>query len=182
LNDRIEALRLGELGDGTALGLGLALAARHLSRPGGTGALSRAAVLITDGENNAGSIHPETAAALFPGLGISLWVIGIGSRGEVPFSYVDPLTRIQRTGAFDSRFDAGALESLARKGGGTWLEAPQAESFAAAFAALDQGEMTIARSGARTRLEPFYRPPAVLALVLLVLARFVRRVILGAPL
>jgi Ca-activated chloride channel family protein len=173
---------MGELGDGTALGLGLAIAAQHLSRRGGSGRLSPSAVLITDGENNAGGINPETAAALFPGLGISLWIIGVGSRGEVPFTYVDPRTRIQQTGFFDSRFDAGALEGLARKGGGTWLAAPSAESFAAAFTALDEGEMTISRSGRMVRREPLYRPFAAAALILLVLARFIRRVILGAPL
>jgi Ca-activated chloride channel family protein len=182
LNQRLEELSVGELGDGTALGLGLAIAARHLSRRRGAGGPAPSAVLITDGENNAGGIHPETAAALFPGFGISLWVIGVGSRGEVPFSYVDPRTRMQRTGIFDSRFDAAVLEDLARKGGGTWLAAPSAESFAAAFTALDEGEMTISRPGTRVRREPLYRPFAAAALILLVLVRFVRRVILGAPL
>jgi Ca-activated chloride channel family protein len=56
---RLEALRIGEMGDGTALGLGLAIAALHIRD---SAAPRRAVILITDGENNAGSIHPETAA------------------------------------------------------------------------------------------------------------------------
>ncbi len=78
---RLEQLRIGELGDGTAIGMGIAVAAYHLDK---SSAKRKIAVLITDGENNAGTIHPETAADLLRELGISFWVIAVGSMGEVP--------------------------------------------------------------------------------------------------
>jgi Ca-activated chloride channel family protein len=55
LFSRLDSLRLGELGDGTALGMGLGIAALHIRN---SAAPRRAVALITDGENNAGAIHP----------------------------------------------------------------------------------------------------------------------------
>jgi Ca-activated chloride channel family protein len=179
LLDRLDSLRIAELGDGTALGMGLAIAALHLGR---SRAPRRTAVLITDGENNAGAVHPETAAALFPELGISLWVISLGGGGEVAINYVDPRTRMRRTGTFDSRYDPESLRTIALKGGGTWLAAPSAESFRAAFSRLDTEEMTVHRSGVITRTNPVQGIFILSALILLVLPWFIRRFFLGGVL
>ena len=137
-------------------------------------------VLITDGENNAGSVHPETAAAILREEGISLWVIGVGSSGEVPIDYIDPHTRMRRTGSFYSRFEPENLRAIAQKAGGTYLSAPSAQAFATAFSRLHEGEMIIRRSGLLTKTRSVYRPFIMAALILLCLARFIRRYILGA--
>jgi len=179
LYSRLDTLAIGELGDGTALGTGLALAAFHISK-----SLSprRVVVLITDGENNAGEINPETAAGMLGEMGISLWVIGLGSTGEIPISYVDPETRMRRTGTFDSRYDPEKLKILAQKANGYWIQAPTAEAFAAAFSQLDQGETVIRRSGSVRREEPLHAVFIVLSLAVLCLVSFIRRSILGAML
>jgi Ca-activated chloride channel family protein len=177
LNARLQTLRIGEMGDGTALGLGLAVAALHIRR---SSAPRKVVVLITDGENNAGAVHPETAATVLRDEGISLWVIGVGSSGEVPIDYVDPLTRMRRTGSFYSRFEPESLRAIARRAGGTYLPAPSAKAFAAAFSRLHEGEMIIRRSGLLTRTRSVHQPLIIAALILLCLARFVRRYFLGA--
>jgi len=177
LASRLDRLRLGEMGDGTALGMGLALAAYHLEK---STAPRRAAVLISDGENNAGAIHPETAAAMLKDIGVSLWVIGIGSGGEVPIDYVDPFTRIRRTGLFDSSYDTEALRKINAAGGGNLISAPSADAFAAAFARLDDQEMVVRRSGTVTRFYPCYLTFMIAALSLIAAVRFVRRFFLGA--
>ena len=174
---RLDSLTLGELGDGTALGTGLALAAFHIDK---SQAPRRAVVLITDGENNAGTVHPEAAAAILGQIGVSLWVIGVGSSGEIPFSYVDPTTHMRRTGTFESRYDPETLKNIAEKAGGHWIQAPSAEAFAAAFSQLDQGEMIIRRSSTVRREEPLYAIFVLSALIVLCGVRFVRRYILGA--
>ncbi|MDR2103885.1 MAG: VWA domain-containing protein, partial [Treponema sp.] len=81
LFSRLNSLQIGELGDGTALGLGLAIAGLHIAK---STAPRRVVILITDGENNAGSVHPETAAEVLEEIGVSLWIIGVGSSGAVP--------------------------------------------------------------------------------------------------
>jgi Ca-activated chloride channel family protein len=178
LFSRLESLRVAELGDGTALGMGLAVAAFHLEK---STAPRKAAVLLTDGENNAGAIHPETAAAMLRDMGVSLWVIGIGSGGEVPIDYVDPRTRVRRTGLFDSRYDTESLRRISLAGDGTWLQAPSADALFQAFARLDDGEMVARRSGPVTRRRSRGLPFMIAAFGLLAGVRFVRRFFLGAP-
>jgi Ca-activated chloride channel family protein len=177
LYSRLNSLAIGELGDGTALGTGLALAAFHISK---SEAPRRAVVLITDGENNAGTIHPESAAAMLGEMGVSLWVVGVGSFGEVPVNYVDPITKMRRTGTFESRYNTEDLKSIADKAHGQWVHAPQAEALAAAFSQLDQREMIIRRSIPMRREEPLYVVFVIAAAALLWGVRFVRRYVLGA--
>ncbi|MDR2101105.1 MAG: aerotolerance regulator BatA, partial [Treponema sp.] len=134
----------------------------------------------TDGENNAGSVHPETAAEVLEEIGVSLWIIGVGSSGAVPINYVDPLTRIRRTGVFESRFDSENLELIARRGGGAYLSAPHGDALSAAFSRIDRGEASVGRTSLRTRLVPFRNVFIAAALILLGMLRFIRRRILGA--
>jgi Ca-activated chloride channel family protein len=177
LYSRLDTLRIGEMGDGTALGLGLAIAALHIR---GSATPRRVVVLITDGENNAGSVHPETAAEALRDYGISLWIIGVGSSGEVPIDYVDPVLKIHRTGFFESRFDTENLRALAQKGGGTFIAAPSGKAFSQAFARLQDEEMTVGRSGTVNRTRDIQKPVILAALVLLLIPRFIRRWLLGA--
>ena len=177
LSIRLENLKIGELGDGTALGMGLAVAAYHLDK---SNAKHKAAVLITDGENNAGAIHPETAASMLRETGASLWVIGIGSAGEVPIDYVDPHTRIRRSGLFDSRFNPESLRRLSLAGGGTYISAPNADAFAAAFSQLDDTEITIQRSRIINRRRSITLYFLIPSAALLFFTRFIRRSILKA--
>jgi Ca-activated chloride channel family protein len=177
LFSRLDSLHIGELGDGTALGMGLGIAALHIRN---STAPRKAVALITDGENNAGAIHPETAAAALQNAGASLWVIGVGGGGEVPIDYVDPVTRIRRTGTFDSRFNAETLRSIAQSGGGQYISAPSAEAFSLAFSRINEGEMIIRRSGTINRTRSFRIPLMIAALALICAARFTKRYILGA--
>ncbi|MCL2472649.1 MAG: VWA domain-containing protein, partial [Treponema sp.] len=177
LFSRLDSLAIGEMGDGTALGMGLALAGLHIAK---SQAPRRAVVLITDGENNAGAINPETAAAMLGNIGVSLWVIGVGSSGEIPIDYVDPVTHMHRTGTFNSRYNSGNLKNIALEARGHWIEAPSAEAFAGAFSQLDEGEMVVRRSGSVRREEPFYAYFVAASLAVFLLVRFTRRYILGA--
>ena len=175
--NRIDALELGELGDGTALGMGLGIACLHISR---SSAPRRAVVLITDGENNAGAIHPETAAALLGEMGVSFYVIGVGSSGEIPIDYFDSVNRLRRTGTFESRYDPEVLINLAQRGKGTWISAATAEAFVSAFVHLDQAELTVRPSGVFRRKEPFHLFFIAVGFALVFLVRYIRIYLLGA--
>jgi len=177
LRERLETLQVGELGDATALGMGLAVAAYHVQR---SEAPRRAVVLVTDGENNAGAIHPETAAAMVRGAGASLWVIGVGTGGIVPIDFVDPFTRVRHTGMYDSAFDTDSLRRIAEAGGGEWAMAASAGAFADAFAAVDEREAVALRAGTVARTLCLRAPFLTLALGFVAGSRLVRRFFLGA--
>ena len=176
-NSRLDSLRLGELGDGTALGMGLALAVYHLDR---STAQRKVVILISDGENNAGAIHPHTAAAILRDSGISLWVIGIGSGGEVPIDYIDPFTRIRRTGMYDSRYDTEALIGISTAGGGNWILSHSTDALVSAFTLIDDREMIVRQAGIVRRTNLGHFPFLLTAFCLILTAFFIRRIILGA--
>jgi Ca-activated chloride channel family protein len=113
-------------------------------------------------------------------MGASLWVVGVGSTGEVPVNYVDPITKMRRIGTFDSRYNIEDLKGIADKANGQWVYAPQAEALSAAFSQLDQMEMIIRRSIPVRREEPLYVVFVIAAVALLWGVRLVRRYVLGA--
>jgi Ca-activated chloride channel family protein len=179
LFDRLGTLAIGELGDGTALGVALSLAALHLKN---SSAEHRAVVLITDGENNAGAVHPLTAAEALNAQETALYVIGIGSSGEIPIDYVDPVTKLRRTGSFESRYNTESLRAVAQAAGGVFLYAPSRDSFAAAFNTLNKSETVVSRSFIRGRREGFHQVLITAALIIACFSRLVRAIFLGAPL
>jgi Ca-activated chloride channel family protein len=179
LSLRLEQLKIGELGDGTALGMGIAVAAFHLEK---SGAKRKAAIIITDGENNAGAIHPETAAAMLRDMGVSFWVIAVGSAGEVPIDYTYPYTKIRRTGIFDSRYNPETLRRLSASGGGTFIAAYSVGALAAAFSQVDDSEITVQRSRIIHKRSSLSFQSLIFAFLLLAGIRFTRRVLLGAVL
>jgi len=78
----LENAESGMAGGATAIGDAIGLAVKNLrERPEG----SRILILLTDGENNAGSIPPIEAAKLAKEYGIRIYTIGMGSTGAVPF-------------------------------------------------------------------------------------------------
>lgn len=177
--ERLDALAIGELGDGTALGMGLAVSAAHLvGRHGGPAAV----VLLTDGENNTGAINPKTAADIFPAKRIGLFVLGVGTKGEVPIEYVDPLTGTRYSGTLQSDFNETALREIADRGGGTYVSASSVASLDTVFAEIGESVPTAGSSWTKSVEEPIHEPFIIAALSLSALAWFLRRLVMGAVL
>ncbi|MDR0909593.1 MAG: VWA domain-containing protein [Spirochaetaceae bacterium] len=144
LSERLGTLQLGELGGGSALSMGLSLAALHIEP---SPAAKKAVVLITDGENNAGSLNPLTAARMVREAGAKLYTIGLGTSGDVPIDYTDPFTKARQQGRFHSHFDADALRSLAEAGGGSYIPAQSMLQFATALEDIGENEWLPAETG-----------------------------------
>ncbi|HSB55690.1 MAG TPA: VWA domain-containing protein, partial [Gemmatimonadales bacterium] len=81
LEQAVASLRIGMLEDGTAIGTGLATSVNRLREAPGK---SKVILLLTDGENNRGTVDPRTAAAAASALGIRVYTIGVGTEGEAP--------------------------------------------------------------------------------------------------
>lgn len=82
----LDRVRVGLVEDGTAIGSALASGANRLRD---REAKSRVLILLTDGENNAGKVTPETAAEAAKALGIKLYAIGAGTNGIAPVPVFD---------------------------------------------------------------------------------------------
>ena len=75
----LSSLRAGELGDGTAVGTAVGLAANRLR---GVEARSKVILLLTDGRSNAGSLDPVTAARAAAGVGQKVYVMEVEDPGK----------------------------------------------------------------------------------------------------
>ncbi len=134
---KLDSMTIGELGDGTAIGTGLSLATYHLES---SLAPKKSIVLITDGENNSGSIHPQTAANFAVEKNISLYILGIGTKGTVHLEYTDKKTGHLYSGFYESNFDGTQLAELATKAGGKYFEVDSLHSLAHAFESVGKNE------------------------------------------
>src|SRR5213079_1600266 len=81
LMQNLERIRIGLVEDGTAIGSAMAASANRLNDKHSK---SRAIVLLTHGENNAGKIPPNTAAEAIKALKIHFYAIGAGTNGIAP--------------------------------------------------------------------------------------------------
>ncbi len=77
----LEQLEIGMAGDATAIGSAVGVATRRLVD---SEAESKVAVLLTDGRSNAGALTPLRAAEAAAALGVKLYTIGVGTRGQAP--------------------------------------------------------------------------------------------------
>lgn len=175
--DALDRLRIGAFGEGTALGSGIAAAVLHLSSSSAPG---RRIVLLTDGENNAGEIHPHTAARMARERGIDLEIVATGKKGQTVIDYVDPLSGVPRHGSFLSRYDDAAFAALAREAGGSWMAADDTAALAEAFARISRQTIVGGRTRDEYRATAFFRAPLVTALALFALAALLRRYVSGA--
>ena len=89
LIENLDRVKIGLVEDGTAIGDALASAANRLKN---REAKSRIIVLLSDGENNAGRVNPETAAEAVRVLGLKIYTIGVGTDGIAPIPVIDPRT------------------------------------------------------------------------------------------
>lgn len=168
LVSRLQNLKAGDLGEGSAIGSGLGTALAHTLHSDAPG---KYIVLLTDGENNSGSMSPETAADLAARKGVRVFVVGIGSRGDVPVNYFDPATGKRSTGVLRSSFNEAGLELLARKGEGEYYSASTADALASAFASISERSSSLLRTRSISTERPLVLPLLAFALLFLLLAR-----------
>jgi Ca-activated chloride channel homolog len=124
--------------DGTAIGMGLATSVNRLKN---SRAKSRVIVLITDGRNNRGAIDPATGAALAKAMGIKIYTIGVGTKGEAPYP-VDDSVFGRRYIYIPADIDETSLKSIAATTGGLYFRATDAGSLESIFQKIDRMEKT----------------------------------------
>lgn len=78
----LDATAIGQLEDGTAIGLGLATAVNALRSSQNK---SKVIILLTDGSNNAGDITPSMAAEMAQRYGIRIYTVAAGTNGVAKF-------------------------------------------------------------------------------------------------
>ena len=174
-SERLSKITAGTFGNGSAIGDGLSTAVCHLVS---SSAKKKCIVLLTDGENNAGEIHPETAAQLASDNNITIYVVGIGSKGKVPIEYTDPVTKKLYSGYLDSNFNPASLKRISDIAHGKYFEAVSLNELSDILTAVSKEEAVSQTYTYRTINRLFYQKFLSIAIILFALAWFIRRIIL----
>ena len=170
----IDELEVGIIEDGTAIGMGLATAVKRL---GDSSAESKVIVLLTDGQNNRGSIDPATASQMAQALGVRIYAVGAGTRGAARVPVDDPLFG-RRTVSMQVDIDDEALEELASLTGGRYFRATDRESLERVYEEIDALETTEIEMTSFTRYGELFHLPLGAGLALLLLEVALGRTVL----
>ncbi|MEN8129411.1 MAG: VWA domain-containing protein [Pseudomonadota bacterium] len=156
----LEGVVPGLVGSATAIGDAIGLAVKKLrERPEG----SRVLVLVTDGENTAGSLPPLAAVQLAVSQGIRIYTIGVGSKGLVPFVEDNRRTMVSM------EIDEELLRNVASLTDGAYFRATDADALQQIYQQIDGLEKTEAEARSVMIPKPLYRWPLGLAMIAVLL-------------
>lgn len=165
LEHALRDLKVGIIEDGTAIGTAIGTAANRLRRAPGP---SKVIVLLTDGVNNRGTVDPRTAAQAAAALGIRIYAIGVGTRGEAPVPTGQGLEGL-RYENLQVDIDEPLMTEIASMTGGRYYRATDTQSLRQVFEAINQLEKTTVEQVVDRRLDESYRAPLALGLMALAL-------------
>jgi Ca-activated chloride channel family protein len=147
LLQNLDRVRIGLVEGATAIGSAMAAAGNRLNDKQSK---SRAIVLLTDGDNNAGKIPPNTAAEALKALKIKFYAIGIGTNGIAPTPIFDPRTGNPYTDAEGNilyqnanvTFNETGLRNIAEIADGKFYRATDTQSLQEIYSEIDKLEKT----------------------------------------
>jgi Ca-activated chloride channel family protein len=160
----MDGIQSGIVADGTAIGEGLATA---VSRIKDSPTKSKVIVLLTDGENNAGSVAPETAGDIAQAFGIRVYTIGVGRNGTAPFPFRTPFG-IQYQNV-EVRIDENVLKNISNKTDGKYFRATDNKKLTAIYDEIDKLEKTKVEVTEFRRYSEEFFPFALAALIAVML-------------
>lgn len=139
LTSLFKDVHTGMVEGGTAIGMGLATAVNRLRD---SEAKSKVVILLTDGENNSGSIAPNTAAEIAQSFGVRVYTIGVGSLGKA----LSPVA-IYPDGRYkydyvDVKINEESLKEIAAMTDGRYFRATDNQALADIYSEIDRLEKT----------------------------------------
>jgi len=138
----LESVEIGDVPQNrTAIGDALATAVERLKT---SGAKSKVIILLTDGNNNAGTLDPLTAAKAATGFGIRIYAIGAGSPEGGLMPVDDPFFG-RRYVRVNDKLDETVLTKIAESTGGKYFRAMNAKGLRTIFDEINRMEKTEVR-------------------------------------
>jgi len=138
LQQNLERITVAGADDGTAIGSAIAAGVNRLR---GTPAKSKVIILLTDGMNNTGKISPMAAAAAAKAMGVKVYTIGVGVRGEAPIPVKDQFGN-SRLMMAKVDVDEKTLQAVAAETGGMFYRATDTDSLQKIYEQINALEKT----------------------------------------
>ena len=137
LQDTLARMNIGVINaDQTAIGDALTTSLNRLRE---VKSKSKIVILMTDGENNSGTVAPLTAAQAAQALGIKVYTVGIGKQGTAPMPVFQ---NGQKVGYQEVPVDVDetTLQKIANMTGGQYFRADNTEHFREIYTDIDKME------------------------------------------
>lgn len=171
----LNATEIGQLEDGTAIGLGLATAVNTLRSSENK---SKVIILLTDGSNNAGDITPTMAAEMAQQYGIRIYTVAAGTNGVAKFP-VQTAFGVEYVEA-DVQIDEETLQRIAQQTGGSYYRATDETKLSEIYKEIDSLEKSRLMTRSVSAYEERYMLFVLLAIVLMGIAFLLRTTLLRA--
>lgn len=166
--DTIKTMDAGMAGNSTSIGDALGLALKNIRKGGDKG--EKIIILLTDGENNDGSLSMAQAINLAYNEKIKIYTIGVGTKN----AFVDSLFGIsvsQSVGGVDEE----GLKQLAEKTKGTYFRAEDTQQLQKIYNEIDKMEPSANEDQFTREVRDLFHIPLSLALMLSFVALFLKR-------
>ncbi|MBL4669022.1 MAG: VWA domain-containing protein [Flavobacteriales bacterium] len=163
----------GMIEDGTAIGMGLATS---VSRLKDSKAISKVAILLTDGSNNRGSIPPVTAAEIAKEFGIRVYTVGVGSNGSARMPMKNQFGRTVYQNV-EVKIDEKTLKEIAEIADGQYFRATNKKSLEKIYQEIDKLEKSKIEVTEYKKKSEKFVPFALLAVFLLLIEFLLRNII-----
>lgn len=135
----LEKTEIGSVSiDGTAIGNAIVVASGRLKN---IKSKERIIILITDGRSNMGEIDPITASNLAKEVGVKIYTIGVGKKGEAPYPVNDPIFG-KRYVTIKEDLDEPTLLKIAKNTNGEYFRATDENSLKNICNMIDKLEKT----------------------------------------
>ena len=170
----LEETAIGELEDGTAIGMALATSVNRIRY---SKSRTKILILLTDGVNNRGEIDPRDAAKIAKDFNVKVYTIGVGTRGKAPYPVRDSFGRKQYM-MVDVQIDEELLKEIANNTGGLYFRATDKDSLQQIFTEIDRWEKTEITTKRYYNARDLFIYFIFTALVILLVAEFAKRTIL----
>jgi Ca-activated chloride channel family protein len=120
--------------DGTAIGMAISVGLNRLKKSEAT---SKIMILVTDGDNNAGAINPNTASELAKEMGIKIYAVGVGTDQTIIPVQVLGQTTYQ---TFEGGLNEELLQNIAQTTEGQYYRAKDTQALSQIFSDINQLE------------------------------------------
>lgn len=173
LQQNLERVTVGAADDGTAIGSAIAASVNRLRL---TTAKSKVVILLTDGVNNTGKIQPLAAAEAAKAMGVKIYTVGVGVRGDAPIPVHDAVGNTRLVMA-KVDVDEKTLQAVAEETGGKFYRATDTDSLEKIYEQINQFEksaQTVQKFERTEELYPWILIPALAILGLSVMLQHTR--------
>jgi Ca-activated chloride channel homolog len=158
---RLDQMKIGSI-DANSTAIGSAIST-SLNRLRDLKSKSKIIILMTDGQNNAGKVPPMTAAEAAQALGVKVYTIGVGTRGEARQAVgIDPFSGRKIYQKVPVDVDEDTLKAIADKTGAKYYRADSTETLKKIYDDIDRLEKTDVEVKKYTQYEELF-PWAILS-------------------